>query len=734
MQGITVALFFAGIEYFTKAMVSGDLQQHLKNLQPLPYTVPTIAGPLYQYPSPGAESRNECTNLNIQISNGSLSNYSPVFQSVYPQGNGTFQLAISSSASFNANYTWNETYTAQPQSFQRGDRFPGYWYNNGSTSQPANKFDYSVGIGSLNATFDFTFTFNELSKSWDLPITAVTADAQNVSPNIPANSIVNDEDSGNACAGPHISQATTNSVDNIDFKSSIQTTLQSNLDSIPASGQLFQDPQHGTITFAFGLGDSPLTFPDSGGLSVGVTGISTYTPVGQPTQQFSGTPPTGLPVPSTVQPLPVLFGGIPSAEAANFDAKNVAAIIKDFNTYSPQIPDPNQPNQTVPKYPLIDPTVTVITPGSEWQVFDSSDNNMFQVQLNTQKNTLDVHGLYHLQMYVSDYTLNGLYWAFTQAQQLNMKLTAGNCPDPAALKVMTYVSNLPELGAYKYDAFEADAIPNKPPTVTFEPIYYFSGGIDQSNDFTGNMKAISVLTTLAPSGTSSAIAQQIAQAIATAIVNSYYSGSAVVMSDSQAKADLELFLNGQLQTILQAASTTHNLNWSNEQIQTTATNDVAIIESAVTEFGAVVTHDIQMTLSIPDGTVPPNTPGNPHPYIEFSVSRTDFLPGDSLVLGIQKTQSGEVQTLQFQFSEITSSVTYINSNIPFAQPDRVQSVFNDVWINVGDAQYHNVLNSMGQKGVPLPIMKGFQFLFEMAQLNIEEGYISVLSTVEMKSS
>ena len=39
---------------------------------------------------------------------------------------------------------------------------------------------------------------------------------------------------------------------------------------------------------------------------------------------------------------------------------------------------------------------------------------------------------------------------------------------------------------------------------------------------------------------------------------------------------------------------------------------------------------------------------------------------------------------------------------------------------------------MGQTSVPLPIVKGFQFLFEQAEVRNQEGYVSVLANVELE--
>jgi len=41
---------------------------------------------------------------------------------------------------------------------------------------------------------------------------------------------------------------------------------------------------------------------------------------------------------------------------------------------------------------------------------------------------------------------------------------------------------------------------------------------------------------------------------------------------------------------------------------------------------------------------------------------------------------------------------------------------------------------MGKTGVPLPIMSGFQFLFSQAELSVQDGFVSIKSQVQYKST
>lgn len=665
MQGITVALFPEGIQSFCEMLASpgGEVQKVLSGLKPADHSVPVNN---FTYNSAWNQWSNY-QNINVSLSNGSLSQFSPTFQGVQQQQNGNFQLVISAQ-SFNANYSWVESYQEQDCSQYSGPNGPvnscGNYQNEGNTFN-----NYSAGIGKLVITPTFTFTFS--GNVWTLPISTISAVVSNPSVNLPSASILQHQDPGNCNTASHIDAATSASITAIDFTDGLTQVFGGYLTSIPASGQLTPD-----ITFAFGVGDSPLAFPNDQGLTVGVTGIATYKG-----QAYSGIPPKGLPVPSTVQPLPLLFSGIPASEAANFDTTNIAAIKADFATYStpPQIP--NQPPPS-PKYPLTNPTVTVITQGSEWQVFDSSNNNMFQVQLNTQKNTLDVHGLYHLQMYVSDYTLNGLYWAFFMDNQLNLTINPGDpiLPDPNILKVRTWTSYIRELLKYAALNMQITITPVKAPTVTFQTVYLFTEDI--MNDLQKALPAI-------------------------------YSSITGMQGN--------VYPN---QTFLEQDLT--NIYGVDPQY-------FQQIEKIAETSGAAVFHDIQFNVTIV-GAPPINGQA---PFMEFTVNRYDVLENlglavtDVVINGVTQ----KVQTLTFGFHAGTNSVSVEFNQSNFLTQSEISNFGTEIWPQGGEPAYDNALTFIGNNGTPLPIMKGFEFVFEQAQLSIQvngqsDGFIGILSNVK----
>jgi hypothetical protein len=269
----------------------------------------------------------------------------------------------------------------------------------------------------------------------------------------------------------------------------------------------------------------------------------------------------------------------------------------------------------------------------------------------------------HLQMYLSDYTINGLYWAFYSDGRLTTTLMPSDLPDPNALRVKTYVGSCPALRPYEEKAMSATIKPLAAPTVKFQTVYILTPAV------------LTTLRPLLPATVYDNLSQNMGG-------NAYASVAAI-------QADFTLY--GIDQTYF------------------------SVIEQKAQLMGGAVTHDLRFKLIILE--VP-----DPAPYIEFSVLRIDAL--SSFSLGPLATNN-PVQTLKFAFSECSSTATFLGSNVP-----DLGNQFPDVWPTVGDENYDQVLQAMGQNGVPLPIMQDFKFVFDQAVLNVELSLISVAADVQ----
>jgi len=143
----------------------------------------------------------------------------------------------------------------------------------------------------------------------------------------------------------------------------------------------------------------------------------------------------------------------------------------------------------------------------------------------------------------------------------------------------------------------------------------------------------------------------------------------------------------------------------------------ATIERGVSAMGMVNDSTIQLVLTI-------LSTAQPQPTLTFNVTRTDILT--DLALGL----SGKAQTMQFGFVKVNSRATFVSSTIPNFPGDQMAMI----WGTVGDPNYSQTMAAMGKKGVPLPIMSGFQFLFDKAELSIQQGFVSIKSQVQYKTT
>jgi hypothetical protein len=438
-------------------------------------------------------------------------------------------------------------------------------------------YSYSQPISTLTVTVLLDFSFDKTQQAWTLTVAKITPQTTPGSPALPSESVVQKQQQGACSIKSHVSDATAQAIDTIDFKATLDKVIPPLLNSIAASGKLTPD-----ITYVFGLGDAGLKFPNDQGIAIGATGAVKYkeTPYG-------GTPPSNLPVP----PIPT-----------------------------------------------------------------------------------DKH---YMNLYVSDYEINALYWAFYEDGKLTVTLQPADIPDPDLLKVSTYSSHLSALKPWETKSMQALVQPLQAPTVAFQAVYIFSDA---------NMATLQ---------------KQLPSNIYQILAGNSFDGN--YYAD---KADLETALQG--------------VSLPNEYFAT--------IEKVTEMMGVAVTHNIQFTFTIE------YSGSDPAPYFEFTVARTDILT--NLRLGTS-AKDPQIQTLLFSFEKATAPaarVSFNGTNIPKLAEQIQHFGFDTLWTFIGEPNYDKLLTDVGNQGVALPIMKGFQFLFEKALLNLEEGYVSVLADVEWKSS
>ena len=97
---------------------------------------------------------------------------------------------------------------------------------------------------------------------------------------------------------------------------------------------------------------------------------------------------------------------------------------------------------------------------------------------------------------------------------------------------------------------------------------------------------------------------------------------------------------------------------------------------------------------------------------------------DNFTLGV----SGQTQTLRFAFVTIPSATTttFVSSTIRGIN----EGNFAMEWRTALEPVYALVVDDIGQKGVPLPRIPGFDFMLSGATVTIEPGWVNVLTDVQ----
>lgn len=270
---------------------------------------------------------------------------------------------------------------------------------------------------------------------------------------------------------------------------------------------------------------------------------------------------------------------------------------------------------------------------------------------------------HHLNLYVANYEVDALYWAFFKAGRLDLVVNPQDLPNPSALYVSSYASWDQSLAPYSNYVMQAQISQHAAPLTSFQEAYLYHDA------------QMAVLKAQLPAD--------------------------VYQRIERLPGNAFLTLND-----LQAFLTTAKV----------PSNYFAQIAEVGKTPAMAVTQDLIFNLVIQAGD-------NPNPYIKFSVKRTDVMTGLKLGLSADK----KAQTMQFGFSNANNAATFLDSSVPgftggldFGGP---------LWHVTAEGLYADNLDKLGKTGVPLPIMQGFQFDFDNAQLSVQEGYVSILANV-----
>ncbi|PWB35113.1 hypothetical protein DCO48_03755 [Pseudomonas sp. SDI] len=273
----------------------------------------------------------------------------------------------------------------------------------------------------------------------------------------------------------------------------------------------------------------------------------------------------------------------------------------------------------------------------------------------------------YLQTYVSSYSINGLQWACFKAGLLHTSATTGNIPNPDALRCATYVPVVEALSEYEDNDLYAEIVSTEAPTTEFQSVW------EMTDATLARVANIPGITAEMP-------------AVMKLRGHSYIE-----------QRDLE---NALAKWKVSAPLITDIVNYARQS-------------------GMVMRQNLKFTVFIDTGEQTP-------PKLEFTVSRIDLLT--NLRLGLAPTSIA--QTLKFDYQKNSAKTTFLSTTIPGVAEDLGTPFGNMLW-TVVESKYDDCLQRMGAEGVPLPMMEMFHFVFEQAELSVQQGFVSIKAKVHL---
>lgn len=233
---------------------------------------------------------------------------------------------------------------------------------------------------------------------------------------------------------------------------------------------------------------------------------------------------------------------------------------------------------------------------------------------------------HHLTMYVSNYEIDALNWAYFKAGKLNITVKESDLPNPDALKVRTYVRRDKALIHYQVFAMEAHITQNAAPTTSFQLVYELTTKVKQTLQGQLSNQDYNLLGGL----------------------NDAYSTKAFLEADCRAAKISE--------------------------------DAIPKIEAAANCGGMVVTHDFRWTLIIMNSDAQ-------QPEIQFDMKRTDILTG--LTLGIAKESKKQTlqycfQHVNFDYTFVHSTVPgFTDRDLADIWPEAGESAYDTALADMG---------------------------------------------------
>jgi len=700
MQALTLAISSSGLRYLTQQLIVPHI---VKALSKLVTPGVRITPQNFQTAPDSMGIYDLYENIVVTLSGGSLSNFNPTFQGLIQGANGLFTLQGIAS-NFSVNYSWNEQYDDYKVDTDTGTRsFAGH---------PNNTCPYSMSVDSLALSIPITLA--EQGNSYTLTVGTVTATPSGLRPNFPNWTIL---PLNGGCLNTTVNQTTAQALETVDFETPIQMLLQNLFGTIPASGKL--TPK---IVFNFNEGDSPLSFPNDQGLSLGVTGNVTW----EGSSYTGPTTPPKLGVPAIDNSKHVHFyvsdyefnelywaffkdGRLTTTITAR--AAPIPAMLNtNYYKIGPLCPlYKKYPNlqMKVDVRPLAAPTVAFQT---VYQL-GFGDNGV----LTTQEAALPTD------IYNNLATLSGSVYLTPDAYTKALQATLGPAGDQYLQQIQqASVVAGPFSQVYQVTTAGMTTLQSGKSKLPAGVYALLSGGLIVGQVF---VNAAWLLAAVENALSSPQQTQQYAPQIeaAFAVAGSYpqvYWVTPGLNGGLSALVDAlppEVFndLTGLENIVYQ--DLTGFLTALQNAVGPNVAKYLTQIQNAAQVSGAVASHEVEAVFSVIKD-------GQAIPVFTIKFEEADFQ--QNFRLGV----AGYSQTVQFDFQLLQNetTATLVKSSIPGID----NSTFPSIWNFALQPVYALEKQKMAHTGVPLPFMAGFQFLFNQAAVVVQPGYADVLANVQ----
>jgi hypothetical protein len=333
----------------------------------------------------------------------------------------------------------------------------------------------------------------------------------------------------------------------------------------------------------------------------------------------------------------------------------------------------------------------------------------------------------YMNIYISNYEINALFWAYWKDGQLDQKVTPNDLPDPGMLNTETYKIEIPAFKEYDEAPMYAYITPLMAPLNHFQTVYEFDAS------------AMAKLETSLPIDQFNIVKKKLEGKIYISIESldekldnyDFTPAERVIIKEDSSKKGMVTDQKVKYRIVIQDQEKDYPYILFNVKMQNVLTDlGLGILDLTDSNLKTLSTNKVPQSVIEKLHTLKGqkyNSADKLLEAIELKIGKDETDNFGDLILGEAVSL---VQTMTFEFKAILSSAEFVETTVPdFTKA----SDFGFLWTSIGRPRYAETMKKLGGIGVPIPIMKDFQFLFEDSHLVPEDEYVSISTKVKYNS-